>query len=55
MKTSLQFEAILLCSIGAGEVYGERIKEEVNNWAHRRYCCWTENYAGYDSAAPPKE
>lgn len=28
--------------------YGELRKEDVRTWAHRRYCCWTGNYTGYE-------
>ena len=28
--------------------YGERQKEDVRTWAHRRYCCWSGNYTGYE-------
>lgn len=27
--------------------YGELLKDEVAVWAHRRYCHWSGNYAGY--------
>jgi uncharacterized protein YjbJ (UPF0337 family) len=32
--------------------YGELEKEAVATWAHRRYCTWSGNYAGYKDPEP---
>jgi uncharacterized protein YjbJ (UPF0337 family) len=32
--------------------YGELEKEKVATWAHRRYCTWSGNYAGYKDPEP---
>ena len=32
--------------------YGELHKEQVDTWAHRRYCHWAGNYAAYTDPEP---